>query len=94
MQFLMTKTAHERVRARLATIAPQAQVITLTAPGVFECDGQPVEPGAIDPDIGWISFDSFFSRMSGSIAERITAGRQPCWLQTSNAGIDAPMYKG
>ena len=93
MRILMTKAAHDRVGGRLATIAPDAEVITVSAPDTYELAGQPIEVDAVDPEAVWFSLDSYATGMMGPLVGRTLKAPSPRWVQVFSAGIDAPIFK-
>ena len=61
MQILMTEAARARLGDRLAAVAPQAEVVTAVSADDFELAGQPIEKDAINPEVVWLSLDSYAS---------------------------------
>ena len=93
MQILMTKAARERLGDRLAAVAPSAEVITAVSPEAFERDGQPIFIEDIDPEVVWLSLDSWTSGLLGPLFGRIMKTSAPRWTQIMAAGIDNPMFR-
>ena len=93
MQILMTKAAYGRVGERLVAIAPDAQVVTAVSGDAYELDGRPIDKDDIDPEVAWISLDSYASGTIGSLFGRIMKAEAPRWTQVMAAGIDNPMFK-
>ncbi len=93
MQILITKTAHARVGGRLATIAPDADVVTVGPGEVYERAGQPIALEAVDPEVLWFSLDSWSSGLMGALVGRALKSPSPRWVQVFSAGIDAPIFK-
>src|SRR5947209_6815924 len=93
MQILMTKAAHERVGARLKTIAPDAEVVTALTSDDYELAGRPIDKDAIDPEIVWLSLDSYASGTMGGLYGRLMKAQAPRWAQIMAAGIDNPIFR-
>jgi len=93
MQILMTKTAYGRVGDRLARVAPDAEVVTVTAADAYERAGKAVEADAIDPEVIWFSLDSYAGGLMGALVGRTLKAASPRWVQVFSAGIDAPIFK-
>jgi phosphoglycerate dehydrogenase-like enzyme len=93
MQILMTKAASERVGARLAALAPQAQIVAAVSADTYERAGQPIAVEAINPEVVWLSLDSYASGTLGQLFGRLMKTEAPRWTQIMAAGIDNPMFK-
>jgi hypothetical protein len=93
MQILMTKAAFGRVGERLTKVAPDAQVVTASAEDVYERDGQPIAVEDIDPEVVWLSLDSWTSGTLGQLYGRLMKSASPRWTQIMAAGIDNPIFR-
>src|SRR6185312_16513780 len=93
MQILMTKAARERLGDRLAAVAPDAEVVTAVAADAYERNGQPVAVEEIDPEVVWLSLDSYASGTLGQLFGRLMKTEAPRWTQIMAAGIDNPMFR-
>lgn len=93
MQILMTNAAFTRVAERLATVAPDAVVVSAVSQDVYECAGQPIAVEDIDPEIVWLSLDSYASGTLGQLFGRLMKTQAPRWTQIMAAGIDNPMFR-
>ena len=93
MQILMTKAASDRVRGRVATIAPDAQIVTAVTAEDYELAGQPIDKDAIDPEVVWLSLDSYASGTLGALYGRLMKAEAPRWTQIMAAGIDNPIFR-
>lgn len=93
MQILMTKAASERVRGRIATLAPDAQIVTAVSADAYELDGQPIAVEEINPEVVWLSLDSYASGTLGQLFGRLMKTDAPRWTQIMAAGIDNPMFR-
>ena len=93
MQILMTKAASERVRGRVATIAPGAEIVTAVTADDYELAGQPIDKDAINPEVVWLSLDSYASGTLGALYGRLMKAEAPRWTQIMAAGIDNPIFR-
>ena len=93
MQILMTKAAFERVGARLATVAPVVEVVTSLSADAYERDGQPISVEDVNPEVVWLSLDSYASGTLGPLFGRLMKTEAPRWTQIMAAGIDNPMFR-
>ena len=93
MQILMTKAAAERVRGRVATLAPGSQIVTAVTADDYELAGQPIDKDAIDPEVVWLSLDSYASGTLGALYGRLMKAQAPRWTQIMAAGIDNPIFR-
>jgi phosphoglycerate dehydrogenase-like enzyme len=93
MQILMTKAAYDRVADRLPQVAPGAQVVTAGADDAYELNGKPIEKDAINPEVVWLSLDSYASGMLGALYGRLMKAEAPRWTQIMAAGIDNPIFR-
>lgn len=92
MQILMTQTAHDRVRDRLALIAPGAEIITVGGPDIFERAGAPITADLVQPEVVWLSLDSWLAGLLPTLIGRIMASPKTRWTQVMAAGIDEPPF--
>lgn len=93
MQILMTKAASERVRGRVATIVPDAEIVTALSADDYELAGQPIDKDAINPEVVWLSLDSYASGTLGALYGRLMKAEAPRWTQIMAAGIDNPIFR-
>ena len=93
MQILMTQAASERVRGRVATMAPDVEIVTAVSERIYERAGQPVAVEDINPEVVWLSLDSYASGTLGLLFGRLMKSEAPRWTQIMAAGIDNPMFK-
>ena len=93
MQILMTKAASERVRGRVATIVPDAEIVTAVSADAYELAGQPIAVEDINPEVVWLSLDSYASGTLGQLFGRLMKTQAPRWTQIMAAGIDNPMFR-
>jgi len=93
MQILMTKAAAERVRGRLAMVAPQAQIVTAVSADAYEVAGAAISVEDVDPEVVWLSLDSYASGSLGQLFGRLMKTQAPRWTQIMAAGIDNPMFR-
>jgi phosphoglycerate dehydrogenase-like enzyme len=93
MQILMTKAASDRVRTRMASIAPDAEIVSVVSADAYERDGRPIGVEDVDPEVVWLSLDSYASGMLGQLFGRLMKTEAPRWTQIMAAGIDNPMFR-
>ena len=93
MQILMTKAAAERVRGRVAALAPDAEIVTAVSGDAYEKAGQPIVPENIQPEVVWLSLDSYASGTLGRLYSRLMKSDAPRWTQIMAAGIDNPIFR-
>lgn len=93
MQVLIGAQALERVRARVEPLLAGHEVVTLVAPGQFKLNGQDVPPDQVDPDLIWSSLDLYKTGLLPDLLRVVLKGRKGQWMQTFNAGLDAPVFR-
>ena len=93
MQILMTKAAYGRISDRLAAVAPHAEVVTAVSADVYERNGRPIAVEEINPEVVWLSLDSFAAGTLGQLFGRLMKTEAPRWTQIMAAGIDNPMFR-
>jgi len=81
------------VRDRLRAIAPHAEIVTALTAEDYELAGQPIDKDAIDPEIVWLSLDSYASGTLGALYGRLMKAEAPRWTQIMAAGIDNPIFR-
>jgi phosphoglycerate dehydrogenase-like enzyme len=92
MQALLLRAPYERIADRLATLAPDLDVVVLEPDGGLTLRGAPFDAGSLKPDIWWLSLDAFGKR-GGDYFPRLAASPDARWVQTAFAGLDNPMFK-
>ncbi|MDO8801106.1 D-2-hydroxyacid dehydrogenase [Phenylobacterium sp.] len=93
MQLLLSAAAYERVKARIAPFAGDLDIITLAGPERFQRGGQEISAEEVDPEIVWTTLDAYGGGLLPALMGRILKGSKTQWMQTFNAGIDAPIFK-
>jgi phosphoglycerate dehydrogenase-like enzyme len=93
MQILMTKAASERVGERVAALSSDAEIITAVSADAYEREGRPVAVEEVNPEVVWLSLDSFASGALGQLFGRLMKTEAPRWTQIMAAGIDNPMFR-
>ena len=93
MQILMTKAAYGRVGDRVAKVAPGAEVVIAVPDDAYELNGKPIDKDAIDPEVVWLSLDSYASGTLGQLFGRLMKSASPRWTQIMAAGIDNPIFR-
>ena len=93
MQLLLSAAAYDRVRDRIAPFAGDLDIITVTGPDSFELHGQAIDKDKVDPEIVWSTLDAYGGGLLGTLVGRTLQGEKAQWMQTFNAGLDAPIFK-
>ena len=93
MQLLLSATAYERVKARIAPFGGELDIVTATGPDSFQRNGQDIGVDEVDPEIVWTTLDAYGGGLLPTLMGRILKGSKTQWMQTFNAGIDAPIFK-
>lgn len=93
MQLLLSATAYERVKARIAPFVGDLDIVTVTGPESFQRNGQDISPEEVDPEIVWTTLDAYGGGLLPTLMGGILKGSKTQWMQTFNAGIDAPVFK-
>ena len=93
MQLLIGARALDRVRERIAPLLAGHDVVTLLAQGQFEHDGKEIPTDLIDPDLIWSSLDLYKEGLLPDLLRVVLKGSKGRWMQTFNAGLDAPVFR-
>ncbi|WP_310538759.1 NAD(P)-dependent oxidoreductase [Phenylobacterium sp.] len=93
MQLLLSATAYERVKARISRFVGDLDIVTVTGPERFQRNGQDITAEEVDPEIVWTTLDAYGGGLLPTLMSRILKGSKTQWMQTFNAGIDAPIFK-
>ena len=93
MQVLMSASALTRVRERIAPFLDRVEIVTISAPDRYQRDGRDIPVEEVQPDIIWSTLDAYRDGLLGALVGRTLKGRNPQWMQTFNAGLDAPIFK-
>ena len=93
MQVLMSGSALTRVRERIAPFLDRVEIVTISAPDRYQRDGRDIPVEEVQPDIIWSTLDAYRDGLLGALVGRTLKGRNPQWMQTFNAGLDAPIFK-
>jgi len=91
MQILMSEAALARVRDRLNSAAPGAEIVTLDAAGALKRDGATIT--AASPAAAWLSRDLFRTPLLKLAADYVLRSPSVRWVQTFQAGLDNPMFR-
>jgi phosphoglycerate dehydrogenase-like enzyme len=89
----MTKAAYGRIADRVAAIAPHAEIVTPVSADAYERSGRPIAVEEINPEVVWLSLDSFATGTLGQLFGRLMKSEAPRWTQIMAAGIDNPMFR-
>ncbi len=93
MQLLLSAAALERIKDRIAPLAGDLDIITLAGPETFQRNGHDIAAAEVDPEIVWTTLDAYGGGLLPALMARILKGTRTQWVQTFNAGIDAPIFK-
>jgi phosphoglycerate dehydrogenase-like enzyme len=93
MQLLLSAAALERVKDRIAPFVGDLDIITVTGPESFQRNGQDIDKADVDPEIVWSTLDAYGGGLLGALVGRTLQGTRAQWMQTFNAGLDAPIFK-
>src|SRR6478609_9034720 len=94
MQLLLAQTAIDRVGARIRAIAPDLDLIGITAPDAYARDGKPISADQVQPDMVWASVDGFRAGLLPTYLKNLTDNPNAKWAQVFLAGLDhMPAFK-
>lgn len=93
MQLLIGAQALDRVRPRIIGQLADHEIVTLVSPGHFECNGRRVTADQLDPEVIWSSLDLYQQGMLPDLLRTVLKGSKGQWMQTFNAGLDAPVFR-
>ena len=93
MQLLLSAAALDRVKDRIAPFAGDLDIVTISGPDSFQRNGQDIDVDAVDPEIVWSTLDAYAGGLLGALVGRTLQGTKTQWMQTFNAGLDAPIFK-
>ena len=74
-------------------MAPVVEVVTSLSADAYERDGQPISVEDVNPEVVWLSLDSYASGTLGPLFGRLMKTEAPRWTQIMAAGIDNPMFR-
>ena len=93
MQILIGAQAFERIAGRVGSLFNGHDIITLAVPGTFHRAGQEIPADQVDPDIIWSSLDLYETGLLPHLLRSVLKGSNGKWMQTFNAGLDAPVFR-
>lgn len=93
MQLLLSAAALDRVKDRIAPFAGALDIVTVSGADSFTRADVAIPPDEVDPDLAWTTLDAYAGGQMGALIGRILKGTRMQWLQTFNAGLDAPIFK-
>ena len=93
MQLLLSAAAYQRIKDRIAPFAVDLDIVTVTGPDTFQRQGQDIGPDEVDPEIVWTTLDAYGGGLLPTLMGKILKGSRTQWMQTFNAGLDAPIFK-
>jgi phosphoglycerate dehydrogenase-like enzyme len=77
---------------RLEKQLAKHEVITVDNAGTIRGGGKEIAPGAVRPDIVWLTFDALGSRQFDLFFD-VALGGGVKWLHTQQTGLDSPRYR-
>lgn len=92
MQALILRAAYDRIADRLATVAPDLQVVIQEPDGPLTLGGMAFDPADLAAEIYWITLEAFGKRGHDYVG-KIAAAPDPRWVQTVFAGVENPIFK-
>jgi phosphoglycerate dehydrogenase-like enzyme len=92
MQLLLSAAALDRVKDRIASFVGDLDIVTVTGPETFQRAGRDIPATEVDPDLVWTTLDAYVGGLLPSLIGRILKGSKVQWMQTFNAGLDAPIF--
>lgn len=93
MQLLLSAAAFERVKDRIGSFVGDLDIVTVTGPDSFQRAGKDIDVSQVDPEIVWSTLDAYAAGLLGTLVGRTLKGQKTQWMQTFNAGLDAPIFK-
>jgi phosphoglycerate dehydrogenase-like enzyme len=93
MQVLMSAAALERIRTRLDEIDPNLDVIAMQTDGSLHRLGERLDAALIDPEVVWLSLDTFRTGQTAHLFGKLLSSVQTRWTQIFAAGLDHPAFK-
>jgi len=93
MQILIGAQAFQRIAGRVEHLLNGHDIITLAAPGIFQRAGHEIQADQVDPDIIWSSLDLYQAGLLPHLLRSVLKGSNGKWMQTFNAGLDAPVFR-
>jgi phosphoglycerate dehydrogenase-like enzyme len=92
MRLILHESALRRVRAELAVVAPQLQLVVVDAEGRITCDGDSLDTEAAQPEAGWMSNDGMGGAGGRAMFISLLKARKLGWVQSGAAGVDNPVW--
>jgi len=90
---LMHEQSYERVKARMAGFPEDLDVLLLRVDGSLRPAAGHRDATQMKPDIAWFSIDLLRTGQVKPFVALVLASDGIRWMQTFNAGLDAPYYK-
>ncbi len=90
MRALLFRAALERISGRLATLAPDLEVVVLEPDGRLTLKGETLT-GEADPEVLWLSRDALGPQLTDFMGH-LSAAKRARWVQTAIAGLDHPVW--
>lgn len=91
-ELLIYQKSLARIEQELTARYPKVVPLSWQADNVVTRHGQPVPLNQLSPQVGWISQDVLANRLLDEYGAALTQFKSTQWVQTINAGLDAPVY--
>jgi phosphoglycerate dehydrogenase-like enzyme len=92
-QILMSEAAHQRIRDRIAHLAPRLQIVTVPEAGRYQANCAEVAAADLAPEIVWNTQEAYMSGLLPTLMRPLLDCPSVRWLQTFNAGLDLPIFR-
>lgn len=92
MQALILRAAYDRIADRLASVAPDLDVVVQEPDGPLTRNGMAIDSVELDAEIYWITLEAFGKRGHDYLG-KIAGAKNARWVQTVFAGVENPMFR-
>jgi len=93
MKVLLHSGALQRVESGLKGMSLALELCVVQPDGTIKLDGATVAPEAVLPEIVWASLDTFMGNQYELFFRTAMSAPSVKWVQTFNAGIEAPVFR-
>lgn len=93
MKILLHAGAHQRVASALKASGLALDLYTVESDGAIKHDGVTVAREAVQPEVVWASLDTFIGNKYETFFGVAMSAPSVKWVQTFNAGIEAPIFR-
>ncbi|MCE9521864.1 MAG: D-2-hydroxyacid dehydrogenase [Alphaproteobacteria bacterium] len=94
MKILLHAGALRRVEPALRSLGLALELYVVDAEGGISLDGVAVERAQVRPEVVWASLDTYSGNQVGLFFQVALTEPSVKWVQTFNAGLDSPVFKG